>query len=243
MQSGGRPGKREPCVRAGDGAIDILTCDRMDRPSHRFFNVLCSTLLVGTMLCSCSTRGQPRDAGEIGEYPTVRRNGKTYKIVPNEDILMREEVATPLAPVCDGTSIHVNLEKKRAWLYRDGVLVQASAICSGRAGSETPEGRFRVISKHRDWVSTLYHVPMPHFLRLDADGGRVGLHAGPIALEPASRGCIRLPSKMAELFFKETSVGSTVVVRAGRGDGGTGGRRLFSHSQRGHKTDLDLVGR
>jgi lipoprotein-anchoring transpeptidase ErfK/SrfK len=151
----------------------------------------------------------------LEKYPTVREGGKTYKIIPNEDILMREDVAVPPAPDGSHASIHVNLAKKRAWLYRNGSLAHTSPVCTGKTGFETPTGVFRVIAKHQDWVSTLYHVPMPFFLRLNADDGKVGLHSGAIALEPASHGCIRLPRNMAETFFEESPVGTRVVVVSG----------------------------
>jgi hypothetical protein len=167
------------------------------------------------MLCACSSPSNSagtRDKAFLDNYPTVRKGGKAYKVIPNEDILMREFVPAPVPPSSQGVSIRVDTGKKRAWLYSDGELALTSAICSGKAGHETPTGSFRVVSKHRDWVSTIYHVPMPYFIRLNADGGRVGLHSGAIALEPASRGCIRLPRKMAEAFFARAPVGARVVV-------------------------------
>jgi lipoprotein-anchoring transpeptidase ErfK/SrfK len=85
-----------------------------------------------------------------------------------------------------------------------------TSICSGKPGYETPKGSFYVINKHRDWVSTIYHVPMPYFLRLNP--GIFGLHAGQIALRPASHGCVRLPREKAAQFFEATPVGARVVI-------------------------------
>lgn len=181
------------------------------------------SLLLGCLLLpSCaSTRLQPIDPDKefLDRYPTVREKGKAYKVIPHEDILMREEVPPPPAPSTAGSSVHVDLDKRRAWLYKDGTLALTSPICAGREGYETPEGEFRVISKHRDWVSTIYKVPMPFFLRLNADDGKVGLHAGQIGLEHLSHGCIRLPKKMAEAFFGAAPVGTKVLVTSGDGQG------------------------
>jgi len=181
-------------------------------------NCIILSLVTAGLLCSCASRIKTStdSNGEfLDSYPTVRKDGKAYKIIPNEDILMREIVEAPEAPTKQGISVHVNTTKKRAWLYKDGQLALTSAICAGKPGYETPTGDFRVIAKHRDWTSTIYNVPMPYFLRLNADGGRVGLHAGAIALEPSSHGCIRLPRKMAEDFFSEVPVGTRVVVTEG----------------------------
>lgn len=166
---------------------------------------------LGPVSCSSPDKGGS-DEAFLRNYPTVRKNGKAYKVVPNEDILMRENIVAAGAPNGDPVSIRINISKRRAWLYKNGQLAHTAVICPGKPGFETPTGNFQVVSKHRDWVSTLYHVPMPFFLRLNADGGRVGLHAGAIALDPASHGCIRLPAKMAEVFFSETPVGTKVLV-------------------------------
>lgn len=135
-----------------------------------------------------------------------------YKRIPAEEYLMREEVPVPPAPRESGPAIRVSLEKQRVWLYLDGVAVLTSVTCTGRPGFESPTGTFRVISKHRDWISTIYKVPMPYFLRLDAMRGRIGLHQGIIALTPASHGCIRVPKSKAEKLFDWTPIGTPVVI-------------------------------
>lgn len=146
------------------------------------------------------------------KYATIRKGGKTYQLVPAADILMRREITPPPAPNTEETSIVVGLADQRVWLYKYGQPTLAAATCPGKPGHETPEGTFRVISKHKEWISTLYHVPMPNFMRLNAANGMIGLHEGPIALNPSSHGCIRLPADMAEAFFETTPVGTTVVV-------------------------------
>ncbi len=169
-------------------------------------------------LSSCVSTGVQSSGADkefLERYPTIRENGKAYKVIPHEDILMRREVPAPPAPYSSGTSLCIDLSNRRAWLYEEGQLSLTSPICAGRAGYETPEGEFRVISKHRDWVSTIYKVPMPFFIRLNADDGKVGLHAGEIGLQHLSHGCIRLPKKMAEAFFGRVPVGAKVVVVSG----------------------------
>lgn len=164
------------------------------------------------MLLSLGACNHLEKKAEPKKYPTFRKDGKTYQIIPAADMLMRKEVTPPEAPGVSNPAIIISLADQRAWLYKDGQLAQTSATCTGKPGHRTPTGTFRVIAKHRDWVSTIYGVPMPHFLRLNAVNGMVGLHAGPIALTPASHGCIRLPSDMAKAFFENTPVGTKVII-------------------------------
>jgi len=123
---------------------------------------------------------------------------------------MRQVVPPPPAPSPVGISICVSLDERRAWLFQDGYPLYAAATCAGRSTHPTPLGDFHVIEKHRDWVSTIYHVPMPYFMRLNV--WAIGIHEGGIATTPASHGCIRLPSDMARKFFEVTPVGTPVKV-------------------------------
>jgi len=121
-----------------------------------------------------------------------------------------KSVPVPEAQVPTGTCIRISLSNQCAWLYQDGKVVNTTAVCTGRPGRRTPTGNFFVINKHKDWISTIYHVPMPYFLRLDP--GYFGLHAGHMAGKPASHGCIRLPKGKAAEFFSVVPVGTPVKI-------------------------------
>lgn len=122
-----------------------------------------------------------------------------------------EKPPTPEAPSQYGFVILVDLKSQQAWGYREGKEVFQSAVCSGKKSTPTPKGKFEVISKHKHWVSTIYHVPMPYFLRLTPY--TIGLHAGHMAGRPASHGCIRLPKEKARELFELAEVGTEVYVR------------------------------
>jgi hypothetical protein len=143
-------------------------------------------------------------------YKTIKVNGKKVNNIPPEDILMRKEVETPLAPKIEGTSIRISLTDQRAWLYEDGKPVLVSSITPGKKSSPTPKGKYHIINKHRHWTSTIYHVPMPYFLRLNP--GYFGLHQGQMRVAPASHGCIRLPEKEASEFFALAKIGDPVWI-------------------------------
>jgi lipoprotein-anchoring transpeptidase ErfK/SrfK len=140
--------------------------------------------------------------------------------------------------VTGAPSITVDIGAQKAFFYKGGKLVGETPICSGNSTHPTPCGRFSVIQKDKDHRSTLYGAyvdasdnivvnnvdvtkdprpagtsfkgaPMPYFLRFH-DGA--GLHAGFLPGFPDSHGCVRLPDRMAELFYENASVGTPVRV-------------------------------
>ena len=104
----------------------------------------------------------------------------------------------------------VNLSTQRAELLRDGEVVDSTAVSTGRKGYSTPSGTFVITNKHSSWISTIYKVPMPWFMRLSC--GSIGLHAGNVPGYPASHGCIRLPYAKAKAFFGQMRVGDVVQI-------------------------------
>lgn len=104
----------------------------------------------------------------------------------------------------------INLSKQRAELLREGEVIDTSAVSTGRKGYATPPGTFVITNKHTSWVSTIYKVPMPWFMRLSC--GSIGLHAGNVPGYPASHGCIRLPHAKAKAFFAQMRVGDVVEI-------------------------------
>ena len=105
----------------------------------------------------------------------------------------------------------VSLDEQRAYTYRNGILIGASTVSTGKPGHETPTGVFTTKMKDRDHHSSLYHnASMPYTERLTNDG--VALHAGGIPGYPESHGCVHLPSEYARLLFEAAPVGMTVVI-------------------------------
>ncbi|MFN2508820.1 MAG: L,D-transpeptidase family protein [Chthoniobacterales bacterium] len=134
--------------------------------------------------------------------------------------------------------IVINLTEQRAYFYKGETVVGESNISSGKKGFETPPGRYRVIQKDANHVSSLYGqyvnaagevvqrdvdtsrnpqppetifrgVPMPYFLRFT---GGYGMHAGFVPRFRASHGCVRMPTEMAQHFFEAAEIGTPVMV-------------------------------
>jgi hypothetical protein len=110
----------------------------------------------------------------------------------------------------------VSINEQRAYVYRNGVLIGATTVSTGRKGHETPTGVFTILQKDKDHRSTIYDAaPMPYMQRLTWGG--VALHAGGLPGYPESHGCVHLPSEFARLLFEMSTMGMTVVITAEAG--------------------------
>jgi hypothetical protein len=135
-------------------------------------------------------------------------------------------------------SIKIYLTEQRAYFYKGDELVGVSQVSAGREGHNTPIGNYKIIQKDKDHASNLYGeyvdaagaviqkdveigkdpkppgakflgAPMPYFMRIT---GGVGMHEGYLPGYPASHGCIRMPGKMAQIYFSNVSVGTPVAI-------------------------------
>ena len=134
--------------------------------------------------------------------------------------------------------IVININEQKVYYYKSGKLVGISACSTGREGHDSPVGNFKVQKKEKEHASNLYgdfvdasgtvvvknvdahkdkppagtHFQgssMPWFMQF-APG--VGMHTGFLPGVADSHGCIRLPDKMARVFFDNTPLGTPVTV-------------------------------
>jgi lipoprotein-anchoring transpeptidase ErfK/SrfK len=103
--------------------------------------------------------------------------------------------------------IVVSLSEQQATLFEGGEATLKTRISTGRKGYQTPPGEYVITNKHRRWRS---NADMPYFMRLS--GSAMGLHEGAVPRQPASHGCIRLPSSAARTLFQRMQLGDLVVV-------------------------------
>jgi L,D-transpeptidase catalytic domain len=105
----------------------------------------------------------------------------------------------------------VSITEQRGYVYRNGILIGATTVSTGRPGHLTPTGVFTVLQKQKEHRSTIYDgAPMPYMERLTWGG--IALHAGGLPGYPESHGCIHLPSEFAQLLFDISPNGMTVVI-------------------------------
>jgi lipoprotein-anchoring transpeptidase ErfK/SrfK len=188
--------------------------------------LLCGAFFVGSCEEDARFSGQTQYLGGVyGNAPTVGAPQDTVSYWDGDNLGGKP-------------SVKISLSEQRAYFYKSGLLVGVSQLSTGREGLNTPTGRFAIIQKDVNHVSTKYGdfvdgngavivpnvdvdkdkkppgthfkgAPMPYFMRIV---GGVGMHAGYLPGYPASHGCIRMPEFMAENFFKSVSTGTPVTI-------------------------------
>jgi hypothetical protein len=132
----------------------------------------------------------------------------------NFSTLKKHEIALLLLLACFAASqakprcaIIINLAAQRLYLYQDSRVVFITKLSTRRTGLPTPRGSYQITEKDVCHTSTIYHVSMPYFMRLD--GEPFGIHYGYNPGHPASHGCIRVGSMAeAKTLFRMTPSGT-----------------------------------
>lgn len=105
----------------------------------------------------------------------------------------------------------ISVPAQMAYIFRDGQMIGATTVSTGKKGKATPLGLFEILQKREFQRSNLYsNAPMPFMQRLTWDG--IALHGGELPGYPASHGCIRMPNAFARKLFSLTAMGGRVLV-------------------------------
>jgi hypothetical protein len=183
-------------LRSHEGVTRILL--EMKIPLLLF---ACFALLQAPAGLAAPGKTPPKHTSTLGTAKTV----VPAKLKPGEYLWVPE--VSPQGPIV----LVVSLPEQLAYVYRNGVIIGASTISTGKKGHRTPTGVFTILQKKEDHYSNLYNAaPMPYMQRLTWDG--IAIHAGRLPGYPASHGCVRLPYEFARKLFAETKTGLTVVV-------------------------------
>lgn len=154
--------------------------------------------------------------------PSGGRRATTTSFAPAASRRTAAPAAAP-APAYrgGGKQIEISLSEQRLRAYEGGRLVLDTAVSTGTASHPTPTGSFSIKSKERMHWSTQYGAWMPYAMRvvggifiheipIGADGRRIG--ASQIG-NPASHGCIRVPSGAAQQLYSWATIGTPVLIR------------------------------
>jgi lipoprotein-anchoring transpeptidase ErfK/SrfK len=112
-------------------------------------------------------------------------------------------------------SLTISLGDQAFEYKEDEAVVRSGPISSGKPGNATPTGRFKVLSKDEDKVSSRYtnqlgmQAWMPYSIQFY---GHYFLHEGWLPGHPDSHGCVRVGEKDARFLFERLRIGDPVLV-------------------------------
>jgi len=199
--------------------------------------ILLSTTLL--LLMSCADNSTYSNAAYSNPYPSGTleyfQAEKNYKYT--YDVWTNKPAYEKLQPW--ESSLVISLTDQRALLMKGSQVIIDYPICSGKEEYPTPPGRYRILEKTEDKVSTLYGkvlneadevinddadirevelkpgerfegVAIPYWMRLTWDG--VGHHVGIVHRDPASHSCVRGTKEMMPKIFAKVQVGTPVLI-------------------------------
>lgn len=135
--------------------------------------------------------------------------------------------------------IVVHLGDQKAYFFKGKHLVGESTVSTGKKGFSTPPGHYSIVSKDKnhfssefgDYVDSAGNVVVQNIdVRKDRQpkgthfdparmpycmhfNGGYAMHQGYVPPFAASHGCIRLPRGMAERFYNNAPVGTSMSVK------------------------------
>ena len=121
---------------------------------------------------------------------------------PIKRVVVKADKAEPAAPPPPTLHATIDLTHQRMTVAIGGETVHTWKISSGRAGYETPRGRFRPQWMARSWYSRKYDLaPMPYSVFFNGGIATHGTTSTRLLGRPASHGCVRLaPGNAARLY-------------------------------------------
>lgn len=131
--------------------------------------------------------------------------------------------ATNVPPI--GKYVWVSISQQRMMMYENGKLLHENLVSTGRTGSETAIGNFRIKTKIDRPYSRLWNLWMPNWLGIyDVGPYENGFHAHPSTPsgaviwqkslgKPISFGCIVLSDSDSALLYAWADIGMPVTIQ------------------------------
>ncbi|MTW21837.1 L,D-transpeptidase [Allochromatium palmeri] len=164
-----------------------------------------------------TTTSAPSEATSSEAGPT-QAEAVVAESMPASVESMTDESTTQDANATETTkrrSLTISLSDQAFEYKEDDAVVHAGPISSGKAGHSTPAGRFKVLSKNADKVSSRYtnqlgmQAWMPYSIQFH---GHYFLHEGWLPGYPDSHGCVRVGEKDARFLFERLRIGDPILV-------------------------------
>lgn len=128
-------------------------------------------------------------------------------------------VRTPTSSVPGSRWIDINLTTQTLIAYQGNQAIYSALVSTGKAGTPTPTGRFRIRSKHRyrDMAggrgASRYHFRnVPHVMFFHGPYSLHGTYWHSNFGHPMSHGCVNMSRRDAEWLYNWASIGTPVVV-------------------------------
>ena len=150
------------------------------------------------------------DAGAAKSRLTARYKMMALYFAARTDKWRTVQILLGSGQMPEKLRVQISLASQRATVIKDGTPVFETPCSTGRPGFATPSGQFVITDKRKMHKSSIYHVNMPFFMRLNCRD--FGMHQGVVPNYPASHGCIRLPTAAAAKLFAEIPVGTVVII-------------------------------
>jgi hypothetical protein len=121
----------------------------------------------------------------------------------------------PPAPLAQGKSIVVSVDRQRIYAYENGELIHSHLTSTGLPATPTVKGDFNIYVKHvrTNMSGPDYFLPdVPYTMYFYKGYGIHGTYWHNSFGRPMSHGCVNLPTPEAEWFFNWAEVGTLVRV-------------------------------
>ena len=153
----------------------------------------------------------------------------TLPALPSANVFLPSTTNSPCGASETTSCLDLNLTQRRVTLFNNGIKVKSYPVAVGKAGWETPTGKFKVEHKYRNptWKNPFNGSIIPggdpenplgrRWLGFWTDGTNwAGFHGTPNRASvgrAASHGCVRMYGEDIAELFDQVAVGSTVIVR------------------------------
>lgn len=138
-------------------------------------------------------------------------------VIPAAGVWQPDATTAPSAPLANGKSILVSVASQRIYAYEDGHFVRSTLVSTGRIGTDTVLGDYRIYAKHP--VTRMrgpgYDLPnVPYVMYFFEGYGIHGTYWHNNFGRRMSHGCVNLELTDAEWFYHFAPIGTLVRVVA-----------------------------
>ncbi|KJH69870.1 L,D-transpeptidase [Aliterella atlantica] len=168
---------------------------------------------------------QTQTAAEKIAQTIAPQNNLTPEIAPAQNIPIYQQ--QPPTNITQTTNLVLKLSDRRVYLYRDNILATSYPVAIGKAGWETPVGKYKVIEMQRDpswqhpWTGKIIPPGADNplgarWIGFWTDGKNfIGFHGTPqekLIGQAVSHGCVRMRNKDILSLYAQVDIGTPVTV-------------------------------